>query len=333
MLFKNLCIAFAIQKIDAIDCFDEEKNPVDTWSIFKLPHGSDYFYYDTTVESLLQSPYILNDTSSGALTNTVTQIWTEGVKYALFNDELPEGGTYNFTVGHTKGIWIWDSDSALILTQSTPKYPSGPSIINEYQGIPSNGWWNGQSATCIKIDLSDFLVLTSLWQRTLPQIYDSYCGNEDCPWVSTHHSSDVYTSNPCAIKQQSSNTWFFKTAVTPVDIWSECIGSYFQTNLTVESWIHGDAEGPYCPPNYPFSTVDVQKIAFSNETAFSEYNDHSKWGIGTSPLVCMGDINRMSSQYSRGGVVVCWNDVNLWNSLSISVQSTNYCPPLSLKTR
>jgi hypothetical protein len=58
--------------------------------------------------------------------------------------------------------------------------------------------------------------------------------------------------------------------------------------------------------------------------------DHSKWGISTDAaaapnIVCIGDINRMTSQRKRGGGAVCILASNLWTALNTAITAHNSC--------
>ena len=100
--------AVSIISSHAIQCLNESGQPVEWWAIFKLPQGAQYMYYDTETP-LAMSPYALNGTG-GAMFETMNQLWASGAtaQYAFYNDEPPNMTTYNFTVGHSKGAWMWD---------------------------------------------------------------------------------------------------------------------------------------------------------------------------------------------------------------------------------
>jgi deoxyribonuclease-2 len=61
----------------------------------------------------------------------------------------------------------------------------------------------------------------------------------------------------------------------------------------------------YCRPQYAWDVMNVRNLSFGSGIAYDETKDHSKWGITTNKaIVCVGDINRMESQRTRGGGTV-----------------------------
>jgi hypothetical protein len=108
------------------------------------------------------------------------------------------------------------------------------------------------------------------------------------------------------------------------DLWGNLVAPFYKSGLIVESWIRGQALGPYCPnkdPSIKYEVVDAQTLSVGSNS-FKESNDHAKWAITTGSaapgIVCIGDINRMTSQRSRGGGAVCL----LSTSLSAAMQAT-----------
>ena len=56
--------------------------------------------------------------------------------------------------------------------------------------------------------------------------------------------------------------------------------------------------------------------------------DHAKWGISaesTSPWVCIGDINRMQSQFMRGGQTTCFQNEHLWTGFHQAMNLVDSC--------
>ena len=84
-----LCFILFLTSTFAFNCLNEVGKPVDSWVILKKPQGTVYFYYDSTERIFQQSPYFLNDSSSGALAHTVKQLWQEEANYVIYNDQVP----------------------------------------------------------------------------------------------------------------------------------------------------------------------------------------------------------------------------------------------------
>ncbi len=322
-----LCITISLVNA-SISCLDESNNKVQSWTIFKMPQGTAYYYYDINTKLLEQSKYSLNDTTNGALTNTILQLWNHEtdstLNYVLYNDEPPSSPPYNLSVAHSKGFWIWDNTSAVIVTHSIPKFPTGPQESNEYIGLLSNAWTYGQVLTCLTVTPEEIEAMTHYLEITDPLVYETTI--ESLSRQGTKgglKEIKQQTDIPCnTYLLENRYLWFVKSPSTQVDIWSTCISTYFATEMQVESWLHGtDPDGPTCST---YDTVDIQNLEFG-ESQISNYDDHSKWGIGESPLVCVGDLNRMESQMVRGGGVYCWKDPSLWQIMNNIIQSTDSC--------
>jgi hypothetical protein len=322
MLNKILLIITTISKtVSCISCKDESGLNVPTWTIMKLPQGTDYYYYDIT-NGYTMSQNSLNDTNIGALSNTLKQLWDANINYIIYNDEPPNQVEYNFSVAHSKAVWIWDDSNAIVITHSIPKFPQGPGLEEEYTGLMENAWDYGQAASCFQVSLSALPQVLNLIYETVPLIYDESCQN--CYETVLNINENSTNSCPTYIID-GQHIMFMKPSTNNVDIWASCIAPYFSSNVSVESWIHGTMDKAYCPPSYAFQTLDIQSLKFPEGQTFAEYNDHSKWGILESPLVCFGDLNRVTSQMVRSGTVYCWKDYTLWTELNQLIVSTNTC--------
>ena len=84
-------------------CKDENGDSVDYWFAIKGVMTTGYLYWDVKHSSLAESKHDLNVTSSGALSETMTQLWSDDdLEYMIFNDEFPDGT--KASAGHTKGL-------------------------------------------------------------------------------------------------------------------------------------------------------------------------------------------------------------------------------------
>lgn len=307
-----------LSSVTGISCKDESGTNIPTWNIMKLPQGTDYYYYDVN-NGYNFSPHSLNDTEEGALAQTMNQLWSSETQYIIYNDEPPKQITYNFSVAHSKAVWMWDTSSAIVITHSIPEFPSGPKEQDTYTGLMQNAWKYGQTATCFQVSLSSLSNIFGLIEQTVPLIYDMFCKN--C-YSQIYH----YTNIPCSTYIiDDTYVLFMKPSSVNVDVWASCIAPYMSSNVSVETWIHGTMDGPYCPPEYPFQVLDIQALQFPKGQTFTEYYDHSKWGILQDSVVCFGDLNRVISQMERAGTVYCWKDSELWAQLNQLIVKTNSC--------
>lgn len=317
-----------------LSCMDESGSSVDYWFAVKQPKGAGYVYYDKSSGALSLSSYSLNSTTEGALASTLTQLWSAGAsEYIVFNDEPCCGIAPGSTSGHTKGVWAWDvsTGTAWILQHSVPIFPVGPSQSSSYSGLGSNAKDFAQHLQCFSLSLETLDGLAANAQLTSPAIYDKRTSASTPAGLAALAGGAVTDSADCNNQAFSTTgglavTYFAKSLEWDNELYDACIAPALQTDLAVESWIRGDACGPSCSGAY--EVVDVKDLDFGAGAAFKfdEADDHSKWGVGIgSDWVCPADINRMTTQYNRGGSGFCYEDAVLAAAITAAITTNSTC--------
>jgi deoxyribonuclease-2 len=51
--------------------------------------------------------------------------------------------------------------------------------------------------------------------------------------------------------------------------------------------------------------INVKSVMLTSAIKWTESEDHSKWALLEQKYSCFGDMNRMSSQWKRGGSFYC----------------------------
>jgi deoxyribonuclease-2 len=316
-----------------MSCLDETGHAVDFWASIKAPRGTDYLYYDSTTNIFSLSPNSLNDTTTGSLSYTTKQLWSADA-YAIWNDEVPEESNYSFSYGHTKGYFAFDTEGdGFLLIHSIPAYPVGPSNSSTYLGLGGNAWTYAQSMLCLSVSAETLNAVAYKYVLNKPHLYDTLFPSSLQPIygnISKLINGDSTTAKLCAsaILQTQGNVQFqlfAKTAQWNNDLYSACVTPVYESDLWTETWIRGSAEGPSCPSS-GYDTLDIQGLDFGNGMNWSETNDHSKWAIAlTKSILCIGDINRMTTQYSRGGGTACISNTVLFQAFKAAVTGTDSC--------
>jgi deoxyribonuclease-2 len=301
-----------ISTVYSLSCLDATGAFIDSWTIIKAPATADNFLYASTTENLSPPSYSLNNTSQGALSKTIKQLWNADVSYILYNDEPPYSTSYNYTVGHTKGIIALDQDTGFWIQHSIPQFPVGPAEANEYLGLLHNAFTYGQNAFCVSVQAQTINQLSYLFQLNIPNIYDFFLTDEVKKTYTnitsltqgTIRTEGICQYTPITSIKGTSYTVFAKSTQWNNDLWSGCVANVLQKNLSVESWIRGSEIGPSCST---LEVTDVKNVYFNEDFSWSEYDDHSKWATSSDGLItCHGDINRMTTQYVRGGGGICY---------------------------
>lgn len=319
----------------AISCLSMNGNPIDSWTIFKAPKTSDLFLFAEENSSLTQPSVSLNSTTNGALALTLQQLWSSSdVSFLLYNDEPPMGDSYNFTVGHAKGVLALETTATgetegFFLLHSIPKFPLGPLESSSYVGLLENAYTYGQNAYCVSITGETADRIAYGLHLVLPNIYEIQLTNEvkeNFPNITSLAKGEFSKAPLCVFHELETKhglpfTFFSKSTQWNNDLWSACISPQLQVNLEVESWIRGSAIGPSCSE---YDVTDVKNVAFYDFPSFtwSSYDDHSKWAVGVN-WTCHGDINRMTTQFTRGGGAMCVKGIGYL--LQKDITSSTHC--------
>jgi len=121
-------------------------------------------------------------------------------------------------------------------------------------------------------------------------------------------------------------THFAKDNSWGKDLYDDLVEPYFKMSFEWETWRRAPFLTSLCPPTTQYQTLNVASISLGS-TQFPYTKDHSKWGVSLQPnWVCVGGINRMQSQRSRGGQTMCIARKSFWTALSATVASSEPCP-------
>lgn len=320
------CLLAIVGVVGHLTCKNDINMDADFWFIMKRPKGTTYMYAGQD-GILAPSSHDLNKT--GALNYTVRQLWDNANDYILFNDE-PIGDVANGSMGHTKGIWMWNMNSGLgvILTHSVPLYPVGPSHVPFYTGLGHNAYTYAQHMACFSTTVADMNRLAVFGQLTLAGIYDTRISAASPSGLVAFGAGVVNRTPNCNTTNFMTGNgtevhYFAKSSQWNNELYAMCIAPHVKSVLVAETWIRGSATGPYCG-SYP--VLDASLVNFSIGFAWKETQDHSKWAIGLDgDWICPSDINRMTTQYNRGGSAFCFKNPTLMRMLHNAIVSTDTC--------
>lgn len=317
---------------------DDAGNPVDWWFAYKVPKltrdaatatttGYEYMYYDPKLAKMTQSPNRM-DERKGALAFTLDSIFSKpdpATGWILYNDERPPilPGKDDGSLGHTKGVLAFDlaTETAFWMLHSWPKF-AAPDL----PAMPTPLY--GQTFLCVSLTISAARkIAQQMVTHQEPQVYSPRipAGLEKTdPFVllsqplkandpADSDAIDVQTRGGMPLKVIAKNRKWGR------DFWNDLVGPTLGCDIDVESWIRGSIP-PTLDSDGIHKTFDVKYIDLSRlgaAWAWPESKDHAKWGIGVhSDWVCVGDINRMISQETRGGGTIAFQDDKLWGALS-----------------
>lgn len=352
------------EKGKPVDWFVAIKGPNEKQtSVPYAPAGHAYVYMDNdSIPGGFQlSP---NDISSnsGAIASTISQLYNaiskdssgNDVGYIFYNDEHPDSTQGRKTkvenlmearkagtnLGHTKGVVGFSASGkqGFWLIHSTPKFPEAP---GSGYSFPDSGSIYGQSYLCITLDFTNLDTVGQAFGYNYPSNYAENWPNNlaasAMPNMQTfivnganHFSTAGSFTDSLTSVGGDKFVLFAKNAKWGQDLYSDLVAPAFKTGLIIESWMRPH-EPSYYPPQVPYAAINVVDMQFpGGDLTWGETDDHSKWCMSTSSsaaVVCIGDINRQKSQWSRGGGTVCMQQVGVYKAYAALVTSTDPLNP------
>ncbi|EAR86534.2 deoxyribonuclease II (macronuclear) [Tetrahymena thermophila SB210] len=306
-------------------CLNQQGKKVDWFIALKLPSGAEYAYCDSeNCQTLKIQSQPLDDVDSSPLLKTLKQIeQVKSEEYStLFWNDQPPTQSASSTYAHAKGVMGIGSEQGFLIVHSTPKFPeiqNGKIVL----GIKSNQQIYGQHYFCISTTNPQLDKIASAYNVDYPFVYDGF--------VSKMHSQFPYftrmlknirdvekdqdTVNFKTLKGVSMIK-FSKSGKWAVPFYDKVAATNLKTNLFVESW-GSPQEEPECSQG-SFSVYSNLYIDFQQSgIQYKWTKDHSKYAISSDsskPYVCLGDINRQTSQWKRGGGTVCFQNQQVYNN-------------------
>lgn len=256
------------------------------------------------------------------------------------------GKSSSASFAHAKGILAMDSQTGFWIIHSVPQFMDPMSAGARYS-YPANGKENGQTAMCISFQTKaelDHILKQLLCMR--PNVYEIFTRDDisritsklvDLKLRRWPKNVAESTQQISSINGQSFTSYARNSKSQHKDLYLEIIAPGIGSDLLVETWRRGagDPLPSNCSYKYKVNNVETVELKFEAEAAqstkeTSPWNyreDHSKWAVATEqPETCVGDINRMASQYKRGGGSMCMRDQQVWQIMKNSIHTVEGCP-------
>lgn len=363
ILFDTVC---RDENGDPLDWFIVYKFPQGKGSTLKGKKASDHFlnglgYGFITSENLGQnrfeiSEYSIDDENS-MIVQTLKPIYEANdnprklhstpLMYAMWNDQTPPGGPGGSGArAHSKGVLMVNKNSrrAALLSHSVPQFPKQRRAFNSF--FPFSAQRYGQAFMCISFDadLHADAVAEHL-DYIKPIIYDSFFSKsftDDHPlYTKFKVQAAAKTISKLGGPKKSKQTittlggkeidLIAKTRGYKTDIYSTLISDFYGP-LYVQSWQNGHGGKLY--PSDNVCNVDYMTLMDEEDNELASWTgskDHAKWALTKEEndrrVVCIGDINRMESQFTRGGGMLCMEDDEAWQAMRSMISSCESSSP------
>eukprot|EP00499_Haloplacidia_sp_CaronLabIsolate_P004069 CAMPEP_0196769964 /NCGR_PEP_ID=MMETSP1104-20130614/845_1 /TAXON_ID=33652 /ORGANISM="Cafeteria sp., Strain Caron Lab Isolate" /LENGTH=360 /DNA_ID=CAMNT_0042140067 /DNA_START=1 /DNA_END=1083 /DNA_ORIENTATION=- len=352
LLLLPLLSASLLSPSHALSCLSPSGAAVDWWLMIKHPDSTTASYSDATGHNVGLSSNADLSQAGNALQRTVSQRSGAGVGSILYNDESPADAAWAYgpevaagvavsrrllrrrllseqtsTYGHTKGVVLVDADSGMWLVHSTPRYP----LVGS-DSFPSDELIYAQSFLCVSLAAAEMAKVGTALLLNKPSVYSSSLPGDlgskyptlqsvlNKEWVTDPQATTLALESAQGMQFVA----FAKNKEWGKRLYADLVAPHFGGDMLVESWRRPPMLPPYCPSSGP-TVGNVQNVTIGGES-WEYTHDHSKWGVvENQSIVCVGDINRMSSQEERGGGTVCFTHGGLWNTFYNSIGSVAGC--------
>jgi len=312
------------------------------WVAIKFPSGTKYMYGDIKSPTLVMSTHTMAEASSGALANTLNQIYSANKTgtatdsaFVFYNDQKPNGDTSS-SRGHTKGVVGLTQAGGFWLVHSVPGFPEY--VANGYPGYDAAPDY-GQSFLCLSLGFDQFNSVGTQFTYNFPNYYDYNMPS----WVpstlynavvSSQHTTAAVsniltlTTTPASLSFIS----FAKTSNWNNYLYEYLVAPYWNSDLQVETWMDGANPDPtFCKnATIKYDVMNIRSLK-SQGISWTETQDHSKWAVSTHNsliVTCIGDINRQESQNTRAGGTVCFQQSAVYTSFVNAIVTCDTCPTL-----
>lgn len=347
---------------NVLSSIDDNGNPVDWWFIYKVAGkavasdgskatGNEYIYFDSSAseeKKLMLSPNLISDSSKGAVSNTLNQIYNNlddpDLGWFFYNDEDPITGKTNSERGHTKGVLCFNlaTDSAFWLIHSAPKFP-----LQGNYGFPHTATGNAQTFLCITLKDAETAkaIATQMYTAQQPNVYlaskvpaslaaddprAQLINNTVAPGRTSYGNFITFSSRAGQSFKCIARNKYWDTAGDD-DFYNDLVGPALSESIEVETWEHdpvpGDMDDDKVHTVTAMKEVDLAPLAFTPSYAWSEENDHAKLAISDAgesvKYVCVGDLNFTVAQEKRSGGTVAFVNDDLWSCLSEILSATD----------
>ncbi|KAL3207996.1 hypothetical protein MRX96_039343 [Rhipicephalus microplus] len=226
------------------------------------------------------------------------------------------------------------------LQHSVPRFVGD---VKEKYSYPNNGRENGQLFLCITFPLGTVEKISYHLQLQAANVYQV----RYLPWTEAYPQfADLlkgqYLRKLSGIKVDI----LFTRKSRPVlaiakshkwlkDIYTDELSGQMNDSMYVQTWKNGagGAQGKHCRGKYYVANIDDVDVHTQKGTlAFSSSEDHSKWSVAQKKAVfCFSTLNRMISQWKRGGEITCIIDVSLASLFRASIFKRDQCKGMAEK--
>lgn len=238
----------------------------------KFPHGKEGIEYSDDFSGFIP----VRDISKW-IDSLYKKEWKHWI---LYNDDMDDSKN---TKGHCKGILAWNNECISWMCHSVPRFPKmfGNFEIDEGELI------YGQSFYHILLPYHNDTLISIVQQLYIMEA-SMYCKHTDL-YFPQKKNENINT-----IVLNDSVSHIAKSPHCHIDIYDDCIAERYKFKWRVETWKRGHEIVKET------NMKDISLLQYEKRE-YSEKQDHSKWCVSDDEYFLVGDLNRMTTQFKRGG--------------------------------
>ncbi|XP_022085271.1 plancitoxin-1-like [Acanthaster planci] len=121
---------------------------------------------------------------------------------------------------------------------------------------------------------------------------------------------------------------FNKAGEWKKDLYKDWLAPYFKSGLYCETWQRGRGKNLSSSCVNGLKVYNVKEVTLIGKYKFTNTKDHSKWAVTTKhdlKWICIGDINRQTTQMFRGGGAVCLENRDVHQAFFDAVTDKQKC--------
>ena len=215
-----------------------------------------------------------------------------------------------------------------MFSHSIPKYPS---FVGEQisPSISDSQNYYGQHLSCFTMTLKELDEIAQMMLITMPFVYKARISDTSLTRNLYKLSLSLFVKNSTIFNKHEFRSplgynlkTIYKNNQLNASIFEDGLTNYLVVQpIIAETWGR-PLQSPWCSGKYQVYNVNTLKLA---GISWTEQDDHSKWAIANNEYACFGDMNRMSSQWKRGGSFFCLSDSSLVSAIKKVIVTHDKC--------
>ena len=275
-------------------CINNEPLIVKSIAI-KFPHTTQYIYSNEDSKFIMEA-----DINVWIQTKYCVSYWPNWVVY---NDDISKISEKHTSHGHCKGILTWNDTRIGWLCHSVPNFPR-EFKRNKISIIERSELVYGQSFQYIEVPFNKDMLYNIMHQINImdSNIYNS---NYTSEYKEYEEMKFPKINKFNMLKISDDIIHVAKPHTVQFDIYTDCIAKNAPYRWKVQTWKRGHE----ITANN-INIIDINKFKYEH-IEYTTHQDHSKWAVSNDSYYWVGDLNRMTSQFKRGGGGFICRDSNI----------------------